>query len=115
MPRYALTVYLYIQVDMEARQSDFIYLMWVFFKVEWLQQQVVQTRVKRNLRVSHIVPTDTKTKHLPTADPRSSRTWTLHYNDSVWNSLWYIVSQIWFSFSELKYKTQTNPGKQSLK
>uniref|UniRef100_A0A3B4X2F5 SPC3 n=1 Tax=Seriola lalandi dorsalis TaxID=1841481 RepID=A0A3B4X2F5_SERLL len=34
-------------------------------KVEWLQQQVVQRRVKRNSRM-------------------------LHFNDPVWNSLWYI-------------------------
>uniref|UniRef100_A0A8P4K715 Proprotein convertase subtilisin/kexin type 5a n=1 Tax=Dicentrarchus labrax TaxID=13489 RepID=A0A8P4K715_DICLA len=41
------------------------------FKVEWLQQQVVQRRAKRN--------------------SRSSRTpASLHYNDSMWNSLWYI-------------------------
>uniref|UniRef100_A0A8C4EMB5 Proprotein convertase subtilisin/kexin type 5a n=1 Tax=Dicentrarchus labrax TaxID=13489 RepID=A0A8C4EMB5_DICLA len=40
-------------------------------KVEWLQQQVVQRRAKRN--------------------SRSSRTpASLHYNDSMWNSLWYI-------------------------
>uniref|UniRef100_A0A4W6C5K8 Proprotein convertase subtilisin/kexin type 5a n=1 Tax=Lates calcarifer TaxID=8187 RepID=A0A4W6C5K8_LATCA len=35
------------------------------FKVEWLQQQVVQRRTKRNSR-------------------------TLNFNDPVWNSLWYI-------------------------
>ncbi|XP_044031068.1 proprotein convertase subtilisin/kexin type 5 [Siniperca chuatsi] len=61
-------------------------------KVEWLQQQVVQRRAKRNSRASHIYSIDTKTKHLPTAHPQSSSTWTLHCNDSMWNSLWYIHS-----------------------
>ncbi|XP_036973955.1 proprotein convertase subtilisin/kexin type 5 isoform X3 [Acanthopagrus latus] len=58
-------------------------------KVEWLQQQVVQRRTKRRPGASTIYSTGTKTKHLPTAPPRSSRTRTLHYNDSMWNSLWY--------------------------
>ncbi|XP_056146386.1 proprotein convertase subtilisin/kexin type 5-like [Lampris incognitus] len=39
-------------------------------KVEWIQQQVVQIRVKRNTRASH--------------------TQTLYFNDPQWNSLWYI-------------------------
>uniref|UniRef100_A0A8C3AXM3 Proprotein convertase subtilisin/kexin type 5a n=1 Tax=Cyclopterus lumpus TaxID=8103 RepID=A0A8C3AXM3_CYCLU len=42
-----------------------LYLLCSFFQVEWLQQQVVQRRVKRNSR-------------------------TLPYNNSLWNSLWYI-------------------------
>ncbi|XP_045915715.1 proprotein convertase subtilisin/kexin type 6-like [Micropterus dolomieu] len=53
-------------------------------KVEWLQQQVVQRRAKRNSRASQI-------KHLPTAQPQSSSTRMLHYNESMWNSLWYIL------------------------
>ncbi|XP_028457908.1 proprotein convertase subtilisin/kexin type 5 [Perca flavescens] len=59
-------------------------------KVEWLQQQVAQRRAKRNSRASHIYSIDMKTKHLPPAHPQSNRTLTLLYNDSMWNSLWYI-------------------------
>uniref|UniRef100_A0A3Q3MRR5 Proprotein convertase subtilisin/kexin type 5a n=1 Tax=Mastacembelus armatus TaxID=205130 RepID=A0A3Q3MRR5_9TELE len=35
------------------------------FKVEWLQQQVVQRRAKRNFRASDIYSINMKTKHLP--------------------------------------------------
>ncbi|XP_039635568.1 proprotein convertase subtilisin/kexin type 5 [Perca fluviatilis] len=59
-------------------------------KVEWLQQQVIQRRAKRNSRASHIYSIDMKTKHLPPAHPQSNHTQTLLYNDSMWNSLWYI-------------------------
>ena len=50
------------------------------FKVEWLQQQVVRRRAKRNSRASHIYSIDTKPEHLQSNQ-------TLHYNN-----LWYIVS-----------------------
>uniref|UniRef100_A0A668VWJ9 Uncharacterized protein n=1 Tax=Oreochromis aureus TaxID=47969 RepID=A0A668VWJ9_OREAU len=46
------------------------------FKVEWLQQQVLQRRVKRISRAGHISP-------IP-----------MRRNNPVWNRLWYIVSQI---------------------
>nr|XP_019937280.1 PREDICTED: proprotein convertase subtilisin/kexin type 5-like [Paralichthys olivaceus] len=58
-------------------------------KVEWLQQQVVQRRVKRNSRASHI-SAEMKPKRPPAAWTLSSRTQTLRFNDPVWNSLWYI-------------------------
>ncbi|XP_034997609.2 proprotein convertase subtilisin/kexin type 5 [Hippoglossus stenolepis] len=58
-------------------------------KVEWLQQQVVQRRAKRNSRASHI-SADMKPKRPPAARARSSRTQTLRFNDPAWNSLWYI-------------------------
>lgn len=72
------------------------------FKVEWLQQQVVQRRAKRKPRASHIYSTDTETKQYPSAHPESSHARTAHYNDSMWNSLWYTVSHI-FIFIFLLY------------
>ncbi|KAM7368833.1 hypothetical protein PAMP_013140 [Pampus punctatissimus] len=60
-------------------------------KVEWLQQQVVQRRAKRNYRTSHIDPTDLKPKHTLTAPLQSNHTQTMHVNDKMWNSLWYIL------------------------
>ncbi|XP_067340936.1 proprotein convertase subtilisin/kexin type 5 isoform X1 [Channa argus] len=56
-------------------------------KVEWLQQQVVQKRAKRNLKVSNL---KSKTKHLPTVHHLSNSTQTLHFSDQMWSSLWYI-------------------------
>uniref|UniRef100_A0A8D3A665 SPC3 n=1 Tax=Scophthalmus maximus TaxID=52904 RepID=A0A8D3A665_SCOMX len=47
----------------------------VSFKVEWLQQQVVQRREKRNSRAGDIL---------------SIHAQTLRFNDPVWDSLWYI-------------------------
>ncbi|XP_068561703.1 proprotein convertase subtilisin/kexin type 5 [Cebidichthys violaceus] len=52
-------------------------------EVEWLQQQAVQRRVKRNSGASHIYSSE-QSKPLPA--PSHS----LPYNNSVWNSLWYI-------------------------
>ncbi|KAL6096710.1 pcsk5 [Pungitius sinensis] len=52
-------------------------------KVEWLQQQVVRRRVKRNSTASHICSED-ETKRRRTAHPR-----TAPYNNSFWDSLWY--------------------------
>ncbi|KAM6976267.1 proprotein convertase subtilisin/kexin type 5 [Tautogolabrus adspersus] len=59
-------------------------------KVEWLQQQMVLRREKRNPMASHIYSSDMESQHLPGDHLGSSRTQTQHYNDSVWNSLWYI-------------------------
>ncbi|XP_071751056.2 proprotein convertase subtilisin/kexin type 5 [Centroberyx gerrardi] len=59
-------------------------------KVEWLQQQVVLRRAKRNSRASHIYSIDIKTKHTPTTHLQSNHTQTLYFNDPQWNSLWYI-------------------------
>ncbi|XP_056289183.1 proprotein convertase subtilisin/kexin type 5 [Pseudoliparis swirei] len=52
-------------------------------QVEWLQQQVVHRRVKSNSRAGPI-------SDIPTAHPLSNRTQTLPYNNSLWNSPWYI-------------------------
>ncbi|KAG7499791.1 proprotein convertase subtilisin/kexin type 5-like [Solea senegalensis] len=54
-------------------------------KVEWLQQQVVQKRAKRNS-----VLADMKPKGLPAAHAQSISSHSLHFNDPVWSSLWYI-------------------------
>ncbi|XP_067430805.1 proprotein convertase subtilisin/kexin type 5 [Thunnus thynnus] len=60
-------------------------------KVQWLQQQVVQRRAKRNYRTSHIYSTDIKPKHTPTATLQSNHTQTMHFNNKMWNSLWHIL------------------------
>ncbi|KAM3849392.1 proprotein convertase subtilisin/kexin type 5 [Diretmus argenteus] len=59
-------------------------------KVEWLQQQVVLIRAKRNSRASHIYSIDIKTKHTPTTHLQSNHNQTLYFNDPQWNNLWYI-------------------------
>uniref|UniRef100_A0A7N9AWV1 Proprotein convertase subtilisin/kexin type 5a n=1 Tax=Mastacembelus armatus TaxID=205130 RepID=A0A7N9AWV1_9TELE len=49
-------------------------------QVEWLQQQVVQRRAKRNFRASDIYSINMKTKHLPAVHLQSNPTHTMHSN-----------------------------------
>ncbi|XP_047425540.1 proprotein convertase subtilisin/kexin type 5 isoform X2 [Mugil cephalus] len=58
-------------------------------KVEWLQQQVVQRRTKRSSGASSDSSTDIRIQHVPVTHHQSGPTQTLHFNDPVWNSLWY--------------------------
>ncbi|KAM4634072.1 proprotein convertase subtilisin/kexin type 5 [Polymixia lowei] len=59
-------------------------------KVEWLQQQEVQRRAKRNSRASHIYSIDIKTKHTSGTHLQLNHTQKLYFNDPQWSSLWYI-------------------------
>ncbi|KAK1884381.1 Proprotein convertase subtilisin/kexin type 5 [Dissostichus eleginoides] len=54
-------------------------------EVEWLQQQVVLRREKRNSRANHVFSVNLKSENLPTAHPSNQ---TLH-NDSMWRNPWY--------------------------
>nr|XP_029512291.1 proprotein convertase subtilisin/kexin type 5-like [Oncorhynchus nerka] len=59
-------------------------------KVEWMQQQVVHWRTKRNSRASHIYSIDVRTKHIHPGPVQPNQTQTLVFNDPQWCSLWYI-------------------------
>uniref|UniRef100_A0A8C7RBR4 Proprotein convertase subtilisin/kexin type 5a n=1 Tax=Oncorhynchus mykiss TaxID=8022 RepID=A0A8C7RBR4_ONCMY len=59
-------------------------------KVEWVQQQVVHWRTKRNSRASHIYSIDVRTKHIHPGPIQPNQTQTLVFNDPQWCSLWYI-------------------------
>lgn len=45
-------------------------------QVQWLQQQEVKRRVKRQVR----------------SDPQA-----LYFNDPIWSNMWYMVSRMWAS------------------
>ncbi|CAB1318072.1 unnamed protein product [Coregonus sp. 'balchen'] len=70
--------------------KDFTDLIAKETKVEWVQQQVVHWRTKRNSRASHIYSIDVRTKHIPPGPIQPNQTQTLVFNDPQWCSLWYI-------------------------
>ncbi|XP_068190180.1 proprotein convertase subtilisin/kexin type 5 [Antennarius striatus] len=59
-------------------------------EVDWLQQQVVLERVKRNPRLGNIVSIHSKTRNLHAAQPPSGRLQLPLHNGSMRTSLWYI-------------------------
>ncbi|KAJ3605763.1 hypothetical protein NHX12_027807, partial [Muraenolepis orangiensis] len=59
-------------------------------EVQWLEQQVVLRRAKRNSRASYIYSIDIKTKHTPATSLQPGRPPALYFNDPQWNNLWYI-------------------------
>ncbi|CAL8278916.1 unnamed protein product [Merluccius merluccius] len=59
-------------------------------KVQWLEQQAVLKRAKRNSRASHIYSIDIKTKHTAATSLHASHPPALYFNDPQWNNLWYI-------------------------
>ncbi|XP_076014522.1 proprotein convertase subtilisin/kexin type 5 [Genypterus blacodes] len=73
-----------------ASNNDLTALIAKETKVEWLQQQVVQGRAKRNSRASHIYSIDIKTKFTPEGRVQPDTTLALHFNDPMWSRLWYI-------------------------
>ncbi|XP_034048082.1 proprotein convertase subtilisin/kexin type 5 [Thalassophryne amazonica] len=53
-------------------------------EVDWLQQQVIQTRIKRNSVLMW------NTKPFPSSHLGSSRSVMMHLSDLMWNRLWYM-------------------------
>ena len=79
----------------------------VGIQVEWLQQQVIHSRTRRNSRASHIYSIDVRTKldHHNQRSPNQTQTQdrvqsqnqaqtqaqTFTFNDPQWSSQWYLV------------------------
>lgn len=57
------------------------------FQVEWIQQQVVKRRIKRDYKPSPPLSLSSPAH----SNPAQSN---IFYNDAKWSSMWYIVSDI---------------------
>lgn len=61
-------------------------------QVEWIQQQVVKRRIKRDYK-----PAPPRSLSNPTHN--SAAQGSIFYNDAKWSSMWYIVSVLHFGKS----------------
>lgn len=64
-------------------------LVWVnVFQVEWIQQQVVKRRIKRDYKQAPPLSLSSPAHSNPAQN-------NIFYNDAKWSSMWYIVSRLY--------------------
>lgn len=63
------------------------------FQVEWIQQQVVKRRIKRDFKQAPLLSLSSPAHSSPAQN-------NIFYNDAKWNSMWYIVSPV-YTYSRL--------------
>lgn len=67
---------------------SFCYLCVCVFQVEWIQQQVVKRRIKRDYKQSPPLSLSSSAHSSPFQN-------NIFYNDAKWSSMWYIVSTLY--------------------